>query len=201
MPPLWFGYSPLHADFPGTISLRNETVINVLEDVLVSLARQKVKNVLIVNGHDGNVPCLEIAATNVRREYPQLFVASTTWWELTRNDPEVKALFSEYGGKGHGGAEEVAMVMTVDENLVDLSKATDAYMIFLKTKSYPAPFLQHDLEIIFRDALEITGKGFEGLPKEATREKGELVLRKTVDKLVMFIEEMEARNWKLENQK
>jgi creatinine amidohydrolase len=39
-PPLWFGWSPHHLALPGTISIRPQVLIEVLFDVLSSLATQ-----------------------------------------------------------------------------------------------------------------------------------------------------------------
>lgn len=197
LPTVTYGYSALHEDFPGTITLQASTLTNLLFDILVSLANQNVKRVFIVNGHDGNIPSMTIASLDVRRKYPEMMIVATTWWELTRNETEVKDLFGEYGGKGHGGAEETAIVMSAGIGEVDLSKAEHAEMILHKSVGNPAPFLRNDLAIIFRDVTEITGKGFEGHPDEATKEKGDVIVNIVVNKIVAFINELESNDWKL----
>jgi creatinine amidohydrolase len=55
-PAINYGVTPYFADFPGTVSLRLETLVAILEDALESLAHSGFRRVLIVNGHGGNVP-------------------------------------------------------------------------------------------------------------------------------------------------
>ncbi len=58
-PPLPFGISPHHMDFPGTVSLRTQTFIDVIEDSVHSLLHHGFKHVVIINGHGGTFPPLE----------------------------------------------------------------------------------------------------------------------------------------------
>jgi creatinine amidohydrolase len=56
MPVLAYGVTPTFLGYPGTVSLRLTTYINVVRDVLESLCSQGFKRVLLVNGHGGNTP-------------------------------------------------------------------------------------------------------------------------------------------------
>src|ERR1044071_5924125 len=53
-PVLAYGITPLFRAFPGTITLRVETYMSVLRDILDAMAEQGFKRILIVNGHGGN---------------------------------------------------------------------------------------------------------------------------------------------------
>lgn len=53
-PPLNFGLSQIFADFPGTISLTQETFDAVLIDVVDSLTHHGFSRFLVLNGHGGN---------------------------------------------------------------------------------------------------------------------------------------------------
>ena len=50
-PPLWYGDSSHHLGFPGTISLRTETLMQVVYDIVRSLARHGFRRILLINGH------------------------------------------------------------------------------------------------------------------------------------------------------
>jgi creatinine amidohydrolase len=66
-PPVWYGDSSHHLGFPGTISLRTETLIEVVYDIVRSLARHGFKRMLFINGHKGtNLAALTSAARNIR---------------------------------------------------------------------------------------------------------------------------------------
>jgi len=76
-PPLWFGDSSHHLGFAGTISLRTETLMAVVRDMLVSLTRHGFRKILLINGHKvANMPALTSAAKNFREyDRPDVLVA------------------------------------------------------------------------------------------------------------------------------
>jgi creatinine amidohydrolase len=53
-----FGNSEYFRSFPGTISVRSETLAAVAEDVCGSLLDHGFERLLFVNGHSGNDPIL-----------------------------------------------------------------------------------------------------------------------------------------------
>src|SRR5437868_9952523 len=55
-PVLAYGITPYFRAFPGTITLRAETYMSILRDILDALAEQGFRRILIVNGHGGNTP-------------------------------------------------------------------------------------------------------------------------------------------------
>ena len=61
------GDSSHHLGFPGTISLRTETLMQVVYDVVRSLARHGFRRILLINGHKWtNLPALTSAAHHPR---------------------------------------------------------------------------------------------------------------------------------------
>jgi creatinine amidohydrolase len=56
LPALPFGMAPYFAAYPGSMSLRMTTYIEVLRDLLDGLAAQGFRRIAIVNGHGGNAP-------------------------------------------------------------------------------------------------------------------------------------------------
>src|SRR5918911_4982651 len=55
-PVLAYGITPYFRAFPGTITLRVQTHLSVVRDILDSMHEQGFKRILIVNGHGGNIP-------------------------------------------------------------------------------------------------------------------------------------------------
>src|SRR5207248_9307966 len=51
-----YGITPYFRAFPGTITLRVETFLSIVREILDALADQGFKRILIVNGHGGNAP-------------------------------------------------------------------------------------------------------------------------------------------------
>ena len=54
LPVLPFGVAPGFTAYPGTVSLRMETLVTVLREVLDTLHGQGFRRFLVVNGHGGN---------------------------------------------------------------------------------------------------------------------------------------------------
>jgi creatinine amidohydrolase len=69
LPTLGYGKSPEHMSFPGTVSLRAETLLAVADDVVASLARHGFKQFVFFNGHGGNAPLLQSYAFDLRAKY------------------------------------------------------------------------------------------------------------------------------------
>ena len=68
-PPITYGISPHHMDFPGSATLRIETMLHVLCDVAESVTRHGIKKVLFMNGHGGNRCVLDNACVKLKYEY------------------------------------------------------------------------------------------------------------------------------------
>jgi creatinine amidohydrolase len=78
-PPLNFGCSPYFLTYPGTISLRLHTFLDVVEDILRSLYDVGFRNILILNGHGGNTP-VKTHLVELLNQLPDLKVRWYAWW-------------------------------------------------------------------------------------------------------------------------
>jgi creatinine amidohydrolase len=78
-PPLNFGCSPYFLNYPGTISLRLHTYLDVVEDVLRSLYGAGFRRVLILNGHGGNTP-VKTHLVELLNQLPDLQLCWYAWW-------------------------------------------------------------------------------------------------------------------------
>jgi creatinine amidohydrolase len=67
-PPVLFGVSGHHIHFPGTITLRQSTMVDVLMDVAWSLHQHGIRRLLFANGHGGNGPALGTAVARIKQE-------------------------------------------------------------------------------------------------------------------------------------
>ena len=91
-PPLNFGLSPYFAKYPGTISLRVETFLAVVGDVVREVHAQGFRRLLIVNGHGGNTPANALLSELVN-VMPGLKASWYSWWLA----PSVQRLAAEAG--------------------------------------------------------------------------------------------------------
>ena len=78
-PPINFGASPYFINYPGTISLRISTLLDVVEDILRSVYRQGFRRILVLNGHGGN-DGVRGRLYEVANELQELRLAWYAWW-------------------------------------------------------------------------------------------------------------------------
>jgi len=74
-----YGVTPSFRAYPGTVSLRHETFVRIVRDVLDALAESGFRRILIVNGHSGNVPALGFAPEWMA-DHPGTRVKVHSWW-------------------------------------------------------------------------------------------------------------------------
>ena len=77
-PVVAYGLTPYFMAYPGSITLRTETYVRLVRDILDGLHAQGFRRILIVNGHGGNQPAgcagdrMDGRQSRHRREIPQL---------------------------------------------------------------------------------------------------------------------------------
>jgi creatinine amidohydrolase len=138
-PPLWFGDSPHHLDFPGTISLHTETLTAVAKDVLRSLHRHGFRKVVVINGHKGtNLAGLTTACRSLHQEeLPDLLIALVDPMFLGRG----AARFKE-AREHHAGELEISHVWHLHPDLIREERLTGAAV---DLEPILSPFCQPDL--------------------------------------------------------
>jgi creatinine amidohydrolase len=97
-PVMPFGLAPYFAAFPGSVSLRVETLLAVARDVIASVAGAGFRRILVVNGHGGNAP-VGALAQEIMAADPRLSIRFHNWW----NAPATwAAALAEAAGASHG---------------------------------------------------------------------------------------------------
>jgi creatinine amidohydrolase len=187
IPVLPFGMSCHYAKFPISITLSTETLIRVLKETIESLNRHGVRRLLIVNGHDGNISAIEAATREYRVDHPEMKIVVLEAWWVTATELLPKGTFEAWGGLGHAGEGETSIMLKINPELVNMSKAKSLI-----------PNLPDHIQIkwLFH---EITPYGVTGDPSKATTEKGAMMLQALTDYLVNFIKEWDKKGWELES--
>jgi len=83
LPVLPYGITPRFAAYPGSPTLRVETFLTVVTDLLDSLSGQGFRRILVVNGHGGNTPA-RAAAAQWGAKHPEARVRYHDWWNSPR---------------------------------------------------------------------------------------------------------------------
>ena len=90
-PVLAYGVTPYFRAFPGTITLRVQTYLSVLRDILDVMAEQGFKRILIVNGHGGNTPAQGLVGEWMA-DHPGVQVKFHNWWNAPKVWAQVEAI-------------------------------------------------------------------------------------------------------------
>lgn len=90
-PVIPYGIAPYFAAYPGSVTLRVETLLALVRDIVQSLARSGFRRILIVNGHGGNQPVAALAG-DMMIEHPQLSIKFHSWWNAPRTWAKVQAI-------------------------------------------------------------------------------------------------------------
>ena len=124
LPPLAYGCSLGHSKkWPGTISLRPETLSRIVFETAQWVLAAGFKRLLILNGHATNWAPLRCGLENIRADLPEMRIGLRSIWELSA---EVHKLFHADGGNNwHANDAETSMIMLLRPDLVHLEKAID----------------------------------------------------------------------------
>jgi creatinine amidohydrolase len=82
-PALAYGISPYFLAYPGSVSLRVETYLSVVRDILDCLAGSGFRRILLVNGHGGNAP-VQGLLSEWMADHPGMRVRLHNWWNAPR---------------------------------------------------------------------------------------------------------------------
>ncbi len=110
-PTLNVGMAQHHLGFPGSMALRPSTLIAVVRDCVISLARHGFDRFFFINGHGGNTPSLQAAFSEIYGErsfyapgehggggQPSVRCDFANWWKIE----SVKEIADELFGEGEG---------------------------------------------------------------------------------------------------
>ena len=127
LPTQGVGLSPEHARFPGTLTLKNETILRLWTDIGESVAAAGIQKLLLFNSHGGNVSVMDLVARDLRARLDML-VYSASWFNLPLIDAQgqdVNALFSadEHRFGIHAGDMETSMMLALDPARVNMAQA------------------------------------------------------------------------------
>ncbi|KAA0695488.1 creatininase family protein [Neorhizobium sp. P12A] len=90
-PVVAYGITPYFLSYPGTISLRQETYIAIVRDILDGLKRQGFRRILIVNGHGGNQPAGSLAIEWMA-DNQDCAVKFHNWWNSPKTFAKVQEI-------------------------------------------------------------------------------------------------------------
>ena len=88
-PVLPYGLSPYFSAFPGTVTLRLETYVRLVRDILDSLSAAGFRRIVLLNGHGGNAPAGSVAVEWMA-DHPGHQVKLFNWWIAPKTAAKAK---------------------------------------------------------------------------------------------------------------
>ena len=190
-PPLWFGWSPHHLALPGTISIRPEVLIEVLFDVLNSLATHGFKRFVIVNGHRiANIPWIQISSEKAQRELG----VRVALYDPAYMSKEIADKMG-FGEVGHAEEIETSHMLHIMPHVVRMEEARD-YLSPERELYHVDPRIPKDTLCYVpgtaKDLEQTAGEsgGAHGRPTMATAERGKQLHEHLLARLIEVINEL-----------
>jgi len=180
-PVVAYGFTGVLDAYPGSFTIPEDAYRAYVRAVMVGLARNKFKNIILLNGHGGGqTAILSALAQEVGRE-TGVRVLAVNWWSYCSD--VTRQIFGEDGG--HAGENETAYVMAIDPSLVQKER----YQADMAT-SLPPPNTWSAYP--FPSSIMLYKEG-EGYPKFDLA-KARIYFSKVNNKVATLIEET-IRKW------
>lgn len=178
------GVAPYHLPWPGSLSLRPGTLIDLMIDVGQGLAAAGVERILVVNWHEGNSSAVRLGADEVQRRFGVRVVVAES--HIITN-----SLFPDEMEFTHAGSMETAAVLAHDPALVHLDRLDGGDEVAWGNDGH-ALFRRRDVYPILSDFREVAGTGWYGSPGSVTEERA----REIFDTVARYIVDSLEEVWK-----
>jgi creatinine amidohydrolase len=116
-PTIGVGVAVHHMDFAGTMTVRPSTLIAIIHDYVLSLARHGFRRFFFINGHGGNIATVQAAFSEIYasfegaiglRRNDELRCRLANWWDGRTMQALSREVFGDDEGS-HATASEVAI--------------------------------------------------------------------------------------------
>ena len=182
LPPISYGVSYHHADFAGTVSISNDTLAKMIYEIGMSVSRNGIRKLVIINGHGGNSPALNYAAQMINRD-AHIFVCVDTG---ETSDVDIYEII-ETPNDVHAGEIETSTGLAVRPQLVKMAQAKKHIPEF---SSKYLDFTSRRGVLWYAYTRKISPSGVMGDPTKASAAKGEKIWEIMIAHLVSLVEDL-----------
>ena len=119
-----YGMAEHHLGFPGTMSLRPSTLLNLVNDLLLSLAKHGFERVFVINGHGGNIATIKSAFAQAYKSYSQndSYIGTSfrcklaSWFMVPEVYKKSQELYGDREGQ-HATPSEISLTLHLEPSL------------------------------------------------------------------------------------
>lgn len=184
LPLVPYGVSYHHDDFPGTISIHNETLSRLVYEIGMGVASNGVNKLVIINGHGGNSPALNYAAQMINRD-SKIFTCVDSG---ESSDVDIYN-YIETPNDVHAGEFETSTSLATRPHLVRMSRIHESIPKF---SSRYLDFTSKRSVSWYAHTEKISDSGVLGDPSKASAEKGKKLWEIMIAHLVAFVEHLKG---------
>jgi creatinine amidohydrolase len=138
-PVIPYGFTGIMDAYPGSFTVPEEAFREYIRAVLSGLAKNKFRNIILLNGHGGGQTAILTALVQEVGRETGTRLLLINWWSYCSD--VTQEVFGEDGG--HGAENETAYIMAIDPELVRQKDYKDEMATALPTpntwSAYPFP--------------------------------------------------------------
>jgi len=195
LPTQTVGLSPEHAAFPGTLTLKPETLIRLWTDIAESVKAAGFNKLVLFNAHGGHVGAMDVVARDLRSRCGML-VYSVNWYQLPLLDDQGKdlnSLFSDHEHRFgvHAGDVETSVMLALKPHNVRMDQAQN-FKSSSEDRAAKFPILGNGKSAkLAWQMQDYNAAGAAGNAAAATAEKGRALLDAAGQSLAQLLIEMD----------
>lgn len=181
LPPVSYGMSLHMLNWPWSLSLRPETLTNVIIDIGESLWKNDITRLLVVTAHDGNPPCAENAARELNDRHGMAVALFGGWQGMAQR---LLAGTEFESDEDHGGRSEMSMTLYAAPQLAHPERAVD-----LPVQNATEP-------VNVRGPFSnVVPHGYSGAPSQGSAQEGEAIVNAIAAVVGPFLRNLAAQGW------
>jgi creatinine amidohydrolase len=129
-PAISIGYSVGHLPMPGTVTVSEETLTTIINEVVDSLAHHGFQDIVLLVSHGGNYGAINAALPELRRKHPGVRIHAQTSFDSAMTGRD--ALYQELGVEAHrmgvhAGQGETSMMLATHPEYVNMDAAVEGF--------------------------------------------------------------------------
>ena len=188
LPTLWCGSSHHHKGFPGALSLRSETHVQVLCDLIECLIETGFRRIFLLNCHGGNQTPFAEALYRLNLKYggPRApWIAAASYWNLAARELG-RQKFMSTPRLSHACEYETSLMLALRLDWVTGPRRSRAKR-GISSKFYDPLNYTPSRVVVSQSFDQLSSTGALGSPELASQEKGERLFQLFTSALVEFL--------------